>query len=236
MGSNTTTVTVTNVSDGKVGTLADPILLIIGVPNTTSTVGTTQLAGSLPASVTFGSTTGTVTVGGTAYGVTGNSTSGFISGIQLTSTSGSDVYTLLGLGSQTPNSNNWSNWSAQPGSGNTLFPTLGITVNNTAGFSLYMIQLSSGSGLAKDTSLTVTFTGGLPIGSYIIAYGQTTSGATPDGTAFTNAGLETGTNGGGNPGGGSAGSEPSSVALLGLGVVGLVGFTAWSRRRRLAVA
>lgn len=152
-------------------TLVDPLLLILGVPNsTTFTLPTITLSA------------GTGTVGGTnAFGGTWNTTTGFAG--SLTSTN-SDVYGVIGLNAN--NSNSFVNWAAADLAAN------GITATN---FGIYVYTLT-GTGITGGSTVNVTFGSPLANGIFAIAYGQDTL-VNPNmgdifSTPFTESGLTTG--------------------------------------------
>jgi hypothetical protein len=176
-------VTVTNVSNGA-GNLNVPWLVIIAVPNATTTSATiTQVNGSNNAISPNGTT---ATMG-----------------------SGQEAYSQLGLDAGTNNSNSFTNWSAADLQYN------GINASSFGLFEFNIPVTLSGGG-------TDTFQfSGLPQGTFIIAYGQTSSHVYN--TPFTEAGLTTGDK---NP----PAPAPPSVVLLGMGA-GLFALRAWRRRR-----
>jgi hypothetical protein len=192
--------------------MTNPVLLMIGVPN----VGGTFSAPTITLSA------GTGILGGIPpTGLIWNPTTGFAS----TMTSGgpiTDAYQALGLTdpfSGSGNSENFGNWAAADSA------VLGLTAAN---FGVYVYELNNTGLLGHPSSVNVTFNdGGLPFGTFVVAYGCATSTwpATACGsgdiyaTPFTQAGLEV--------------PEPSSISLLFTGLIGLLGLGAVSRRRLL---
>jgi hypothetical protein len=208
------TFTITQNSGGAAN--LDPVLLIIGVVNTTSIPNHTAFNSSSITNVVFSSgATPTVTLGGTnvfGSGQTWSSTTGF-TGIDMSS---SDAYTLLNLGGKTNNSNSLGNWSAADSAVN------GITATS---FSLYVFQLSdSGNALPASSAIFVTFgSGTLATGDFAIAFGQDSKGK-PFSTPFTESGLDNGSNAPPGPV-----PAPPSAILFGMGGFGIALF--WFNRR-----
>lgn len=187
--------------------LADPMLLIVGVPNTTAFAAPSVSLSSGEAAL-GGPGTGTNTVyGGSFTGGTGLATDNgglFNAG---------SIYSFIGLtgGSQ---SDNFQNWAAADLSVNQITAT---------GFGIFVYELT-GTGINGGNVITATFNEALPPGSFVVAYGQA------DGKVFSTPFTETGltTNGSGSAPPPAATPEPASLVLLGTGVA-----TLWARRRRI---
>ena len=184
--------------------LGNPVLLIIGVVN--NSLGGTN-AGFVAPTITPSA--------GTASGATFN-------GLM---TSGGDAYAVVhftdpnGAGQ---NSESFVNWSAADSS------VLGITASN---FGIYSYQLTNPGLSQKGATVSVTFNGPLPAGTFVIAIGcDAVSGCNNAGntyaTPFTQSGLI-----GGTPG-------PSPVPEPSAGTLGVVGaallFAGIFVRRRFA--
>jgi hypothetical protein len=126
-----------------------------------------------------------------------------------------EAYSQLGLDPGTNNSNSFTNWADAETKLNHM---------STTSFTLYEYNIPV--TLAGGGTDTFTFASNLPQGTFVIAYGETTS--TKNGkttttiydTPFTEAGL-TDT---------QVVPEPSTLALAGLGALGFVGY---GLRRRL---
>jgi len=192
---------------------ADPVQL--GTTNTVTVTNVSNGAGDLnvPWYLILG-IPNTTTTNLTVTSVNGTSTN--ISPLaqpSATLTSGQEAYTQLGLDAGTNNSNSFTNWAGTDAS---------LLSLNVTSFGLFMFPINQTlSGGGTDT---IVFSSNLPQGTYVIAYG-TTSTHIYD-TPFTEAGLETGL--------GHSVPEPSTMALA---LSGLVGFGLMRLRRfRRAVA
>jgi hypothetical protein len=180
----------------------DPVLLIIGVPNTAGAF--------VPPSVTVnGQTFGLATQDfwGGSYPTNGT-------GVTFNASNGTDAYAALGLGSAKTGqaSESFGNWQ-------TANSQLGLS---TTSYTLYVYALT-GTNLSGGKTASVTFNGSLPLGTFIIAYscstGSNTQACTQQGdnmgaTPFTVAGEV---------------PEPTTLALL--GTTGLLGLAGVVRRK-----
>ena len=197
------TVTVLENGSGQ-PTLANPLLLIVGVPNTTSfsaptltlSAGTADLGGTTTGSAFGGSYS-------TSTGLAAHNGGLFNSG---------EVYSFIGL-TGGDNSNSFVNWSGAD---------LAVNGLSASGFGIYLYELS-GTGMTGGHSITATFNGSVPVGTFVVAYGQDSQGNAYS-TPFTQAGLETGFHTESTPT-----PEPASMLLLGTGLA-----AAYVRRRRAA--
>ena len=207
------TFTLDQASGPSTAVLTNPVLLMIGVPNVAGTFSAPTVTLSV----------GTGVLGGTApTGLTWNSTTGFAG----TMTAGgpiTDAYQAVGLSdpaSTAGNSESFANWSAADSA------VLGLTATN---FGVYVYELSNTGLLGHPSTDNVTFGSTLPTGTFVVAYGCSSSGwptttcgsgGTIYSTPFTQSGL--------------AVPESPALLILGcdlLGVAVLVGVF----RRRLAV-
>jgi len=191
--------------------LVSPLLMIVGIPNFSSSApgiasvstGTGQLGGAN----LFGGSWNTGT------GFAGNYTSGFAG----------SVYQFVGLAPPASASESFGNWSLADKSVNNITAT---------SFAIFVYTLNN-TGLTGGTGITVKFaSGGLPVGSFIVAYGcsaTTTnmSGTTvcngtgnTYGTPFTQSGMVT------------LVPEPGTMALFGSGLLALGGFLRRGKRNR----
>ena len=224
-------------NSGGASALTNPWLLILGIPNdsTTSYFGNNTSVG-FNNPITSVKTTGGNTP--TPTGDLGGSIPSYLSGTPWkvdtgyagSMTSGGEAYKTVGLSGldsqgSTNSSNSFTNWSGADSTDNNL------TVSN---FGIYVFEINA--ALAGKDTATIQFSS-LPIGTFAIAYGQNgtkTKGTIYD-TPFTRAGLTT-QNGGAGPGGEVISPAPSSAILFSLGGLALVGFMARSRRRLLVAA
>lgn len=194
------TVDIFNQSGGSPQTEVPPVLLILGIPNTTG-----NIAALLPTGVTFinpypgGSTTfgsaATATAGtfGLKSAVSGNYFGNM--------TAGQEVYGFLTLTGPVNNSNSFTNWSGAD-----------LTINGitATGFGIYVFALSSTANLGPMGLINMTLAGlPLPKGIFVVAYGQSAIGV-PNAVPFTESGL-------------TVIPEPGSMALFGTSLLALGG-------------
>jgi hypothetical protein len=114
----------------------------------------------------------------------------------------SDVYTLLGIGGDINNSNSFKNFT-----GCTACPAVDATATS---FGLYEISIT-GDTLDGSGAINITGLGGIPIGTFVDAFGLAGDG-TPYGTPFTEAGVISTV---------TTTPEPASMLLFGTGLVAL---------------
>lgn len=241
----------------RLGGLNNPLLLIFAIPNKKLLdPSCLPFACAETAALTAGSVTGaslyhpltpspaitplSVAFGTTAYGLSG-------SGFQGTLGSGQEIYSFLGLpppgvSGGLPNSNSFTNWTLADW--NIPQQLLGfIPFDSITGYSIYVYAISSGTsaaipmmgGDAIDVSFRscpAPFTNcgsSLPIGSFVVAYGQGPKKPTQKdpnpfealGTPFTQTGIQM-------PPPPHV-PEPSSLLLFGSGLV-FVGHL-WRKRQ-----
>jgi hypothetical protein len=201
---------------------AEPILLIVGIPNPTAS--TTPPTGISVGKGTSGLTGLSGQLGGpNAWGGSWNTLTGAVAGGPFTS---GKVYSIIGLnGSSSEQIGSGQNWN------NADKAVLGLTVKNWDLF-VYSITFPAKESLDKGTYITISFTGGtLPVGTFVIASGcapgndvtMQCKGNALGTTPFTTSGLVTT---GQTP-------EPASMLLVGSG---LVAFGGMLRRRKAARA
>jgi len=196
---------------GGAKNLVQPLFLIIGIPN-----DTTNLFASDPISgVTFFNPYpgGKGTPGSSAFATAGiyGLKSPVVDGFFGDMGPGSEIYSFLTLQGPTNKSNSFTNWSAADLSIN------GITATD---FGTYVFALN-GAELGPKGLVDIMIAGGLPLGSFVVGYGQTANGKVFD-TPFTEAGLTSST---------TSIPEPASMLLFATGLLGLGA----ALRRRLGV-
>jgi PEP-CTERM motif len=208
----------TNVFDiyqnsGGASLLDQPVLLIIGVPNVTdpnffSAASITGVSSYNSYTPYPGATGPAVTSNTWTYGATTPKTDITFSGFAGTLDPGEEVYgDVLGLTGN--NSQSFTNWTI-------LDPTATV-------FGIYVFGLNADLGAKGLINITFANTSTVPVGSYIIAYGEDPppgqTRITTFDTPFTETGYQCC----------SQVPEPSGLLLLGSGLLGL----AFLGRKRL---
>jgi hypothetical protein len=195
--------------------LANPVLLIIGIPNdlTGNLFASNPISGVTYINPYTGGTTGTAGTSSFAAGGTYGMINPTVAGTgYFGNMTTSDVYTFLNLNG--PNSNSFTNWAAADLATNSI---------NATNFGIYVFALTSVSAtLGPNGLINILFSSGkLPLGTYAVAFGCATA---PSGTTacapsdsysvpFTEAGLTTT--------GRQSTPEPSSLFLFGVGILAL---------------
>lgn len=202
-------------ANGSKAEMLPPQFLILGIPNDTTNLFTTDpISGVTYYNPYVGGTpapgTSAFATAGT-YGLKGAVIDGFFGDMA----SGSEIYSFLDLQGPNNKSNSFKNWAADDLAIN------GITAQD---FGIYVFALSGqdlgGKGLAD-----VMFPAGLPLGTFEVGYGQAYYNwkhCVYD-TPLTEAGLTDGT---------TITPEPGSLLLLGSGLL----LTAMLLRRRASAS
>jgi hypothetical protein len=217
-GVGASSLTITENGSGQ-PTLANPLLLIVGIPNTTGALSLPGITLSAGIGVAGGPDVyPTTTTKWDSNGYAGAYTAGF---------KGS-VYDFVGLQDSGSASESFTNWSAAELAVN------GITANRF-GIGVYSL---TGTGMTGDGSVTVDFASALPVGTFAVAYGCETGGTDSNGacspggnvfgTPFTQSAMVT--TGGRVPP--QSIPDPGSLVLLATSLGLLKGTAPWRARRK----
>lgn len=186
-------------------------MLILGVPNDSvnlfakDPIGSVTFYNPYPGGSGVAGTSAFAAAG--TYGLKAAVAGGFFGDM----TAGSEVYSFLDLKGPTDNSDSFTNWSAADLAFNSI---------DSKNYGIYVFALS-GANLGPKGLVNLLINGGLPVGTYVVAYGQNSRGKPTD-VPFTEAGLTTCR--------GNATPEPTSLLLMGSGLLAI----ALSRRRWLS--
>jgi hypothetical protein len=191
------------------------IVLLIGVPNQTSSFTAPQISSFSIGGSASKSAGATAQLGGTnVYMGSWNTSTGYAT--QFSASSTQPVTSAVGLqdqGDASESFTNWQQWDANA-------PGIGITVNPTTGSFAIFAYTINGVTLNQTGYVTLNFSGALPLGTFAVGYGcdaSTTGACNPNGnvmsTPFTQAGLVDAT----------PVPEPGTMALWGVAALVLLG-------------
>jgi len=197
---STATITISEPAASTKPVLLNPLLLIMGIPNATG-----YLAPALTLSIGTADPGGPGTGANTAYGATFDGSSGLAAPNGGVFNAG-DVYSFLGLtGGNT--SNSFASWTAAD---------LAVNHLSVSSYGVFVYELTN-TGMTTGGTITATFNGGLPIGTFVVAYDRDGAGHVYD-TLFAESGVATA----GTPAV-TAVPEPGSLVLLASGLAGVAG-------------
>ncbi|MDA8155173.1 MAG: PEP-CTERM sorting domain-containing protein [Actinomycetota bacterium] len=191
-------------SNSPANALYNPLLLIIGIPNVDAS---SVIGGSFPLPGISVNNGGTGQLGGAdVYGGNWNYGAGSPSGFGGDMTSGDEIYSFLGI-TGTDHSNSFTNWSGAD-------KTLGIDPTE---FATFVFELTDTNiNLYPNKQVVDVTLSGIKPGTLAVAYGQDATHLYD--TPFTQAGMI------------NKVPEPSSIFLLGSGVLGLALLFCYRRR------